>query len=209
LKFGSEFSNQLIDLIRKMIEPRQSERIEILEIGNHPWMMGFSVAEKMVVPKPIQFFRINELSDILKFRRKFVNVDGEILRKTCEFLGFEDEEMLREVLKEGMITDETTVYYLMSSPCQEEPHVPRPPAAVGGGVGVGIGMGVVVGGGGMGGGMGMGRQLGVSGRRKIEMERAMKQREREKEKERSPKNSAPKIRRPEASPRSPRVRMFL
>lgn len=179
LQFGCEFSNELVDLIRKMIEPRQSERIDLLEIGNHQWMAGFSCASKAVVPKPIQFFRINELSDILKFRRMFVSIDPEILRKTCEFLGVgEDQKSLREALKDGLMTEETTVYYLMSCPCREEPRIPRPP-------------------------VGAAAQVGVRGRRKIEAERAVKQRER------SPKNSTPKIRRPEASPRAPRVRMFL
>jgi hypothetical protein len=117
----------MVDLIRKMIEPRQSERIGLLEIANHPWMAGFEAPAGTVVPKPIVFYQVNVISDILKFRRMFVNIDREVLRRTCEFLKLEDKRQLEEALNEGMITDETTVYYLMTKPLQEEPRIPRPP----------------------------------------------------------------------------------
>jgi serine/threonine protein kinase len=124
LRFGCEFSDQMMDLIRKMIAPKQSERIELLDIANHPWMAGFpQTTTSPIVPRPIIFFKVQKIADILKFRRKFVMVDSSVLKESCEFLGIDEDKLSRE-LSQGLITDETTVYYLMSKPCTEQPQLP-------------------------------------------------------------------------------------
>jgi hypothetical protein len=105
LKFGVEFSNELTDLIRRMVEPRQSERIGLLEIARHPWMSGFVCPGGTVVPKPIVFFKVNDISNILKFRRKFVKIDEEILSKSCQFLGITDRQKLADALRDGLMTE--------------------------------------------------------------------------------------------------------
>jgi serine/threonine protein kinase len=179
LKFGVEFSNELTDLIRRMVEPRQSERIELLEIARHPWMSGFVCPSGTIVPKPIVFFKINDMSDVLKFRRKFVKIDEDILSRACEFLGLADRQKLADALRDGLITEETTVYYLMLRPCPEEPHIPRPPDPA---------------------------LAAPSTKSKRSNANDQKGRRRP---TKTPGNSTPRIRRPEASPRFGRLRAYL
>jgi serine/threonine protein kinase len=129
LLFGPEFSDPMSDLIRRMLEPRQSDRVGLLEIVQHPWMSGFPHAGGVIAPKPIVFFRINDVSDFLKFRRMYVVIDEEALSRTCTFLGMTDTQKLTDALNEGLVNDETTIYYLMLRPCPAEPPLPPPKSA--------------------------------------------------------------------------------
>jgi hypothetical protein len=87
-------------------------------------MAGFPhTPTAQIAPRPIIFFKVQRVTDILKFRRKFVKVDDAVLKESCEFLGV-DEESLRQQLIQGVITEETTVYYLMSKPCRQQPQLP-------------------------------------------------------------------------------------
>jgi serine/threonine protein kinase len=123
VKLGDEFSDQMADLVLKMIQPSQNERIDLLDIANHPWMDGFPrPIRPPIVPKPIIFFRVQTKADILKFRRKNVTIDQSVLREACGFLAIEEERLARQ-LAHGVINDETTVYYLIARPMPTLPNV--------------------------------------------------------------------------------------
>jgi serine/threonine protein kinase len=126
LQFGQGFSEELEDLILKLVNPKQSDRIGLLEIARHPWMRRFSGPTSLVTPKPIIFFRLTKNDDILKFRRMHVTIDHDLVSNVCKFLGGYDEAKLTDDLTNGIVSDETTVYYLMMYPTAIDPRV-KPP----------------------------------------------------------------------------------
>jgi serine/threonine protein kinase len=96
VKLGDEFSEQMADLIQKIMRPSQNERIDLLDIANDPWMAGFPRPIRLpIVPKPIIFFRIQGPADILKFPRKRVTFDVAVLKESCDFLGIEEEHLAK------------------------------------------------------------------------------------------------------------------
>ena len=113
------------DLLRRMLVPRRDHRITLAQIQSHPWMRGFPQLPTNVVPKPIVFYRVNGYHDILKFRRiSLTTPDPELLAQTAALTGMDQEEIIG-LLKKGAITEETTVYFILTNPMRERPKVPE------------------------------------------------------------------------------------
>jgi hypothetical protein len=121
LHFSPAFSEELADLITKLVSPKETSRIGLLDIVRHPWIRGFPGPMRLVTPKPIVFFKMTKFEDVLKFRRTAVTIDPLIVAKACECLVDCDKEKLMDDLSNGIINDETTVYYLMTYPTAADP----------------------------------------------------------------------------------------
>jgi serine/threonine protein kinase len=121
LRVVTNFSAELADLITKMLCWKQADRMGLLDIVRHPWMQGFPGSTGLVTPKPIMFFKLTKIEDLLKFRRKVVTLDSQVVAKVCDYLPECDETKLIDDLNNGLINDETTVYYLMMYPTVIDP----------------------------------------------------------------------------------------
>lgn len=123
IQFGSKFSPMLADLIKQMVDPRPSSRFSLSDIARHPWMMGIPQPGK-VIPKPVVFYRVKKFQDILKFKRRNIQINEQILIESCEARGVERETLEQELL-DGDINDNTCFYYCKLCPCHDEPRLPK------------------------------------------------------------------------------------
>ena len=115
------------DLLRKMLVPRPDHRITLVQMQSHPWMRGFPMLASNIAPKPIVFYQVNGYGDILKFKRiPLNNPDPELLSQCAAIKGV-DEESVALLLKQGLINDVTTVYFMLANPLKERPRAPERP----------------------------------------------------------------------------------
>ena len=130
IRFPPFLSPPLIDLIKQMLQPRPDRRISILNIQNHPWMKGITIMTGNITPTPIIFYQVNGYADILKFKRKGMmnmNFDQVLVKKTAEIAKSNVENVL-QMLRNGMINDITTIYYILLKPLMTKPSPPPPPS---------------------------------------------------------------------------------
>lgn len=73
IQFPEFFSQGLVDLLRKMLTPTISERPSIEKLFSHRYLTGIPPISMNFMPTPIIFYRINNIADILKFRRSEYN----------------------------------------------------------------------------------------------------------------------------------------
>ena len=105
-------SNQLQDLLNKMLEPVVARRPTVGQLVTHPWFRGAIQSLSSVATRPVVFYEVPDYTDILKFRRRPEGIINDVLDK-CEKLGI-NKEVLRQQLENGEITNETTTYYVVS-----------------------------------------------------------------------------------------------
>ena len=126
LQLPKNFSPALQDLLRKMLEVRNTNRMSLIQLQNHPWLRGLAQEKMNFQPRPIVFYKVPKFEDIAKFKRKSKKADQKILDK-CVEIGF-DAEALTNDLKDGLINDATTAYFCFMYPLNEKPTFEKPEA---------------------------------------------------------------------------------
>lgn len=109
-------SNDLQDLINQMLEPFPMNRPTMLQVFKHTWVQGYISIPSQIEPKPLVFFRTNDRTEIMNFKRNPLTIDPSII-KMCEGMGI-DEMTLCNDLNEGKINQNTTTYFILSRPCK-------------------------------------------------------------------------------------------
>ncbi|KAK8888590.1 hypothetical protein M9Y10_033321 [Tritrichomonas musculus] len=93
LQFPEIFSSALSDLLRKMLTPSMSNRPSIEKLSSHPFLTGLPPIKMNFMPKPIIFYRITNITDILKYKRATYtspNIEETIERAKTEVKEIED-----------------------------------------------------------------------------------------------------------------------
>ena len=108
-------SSNLQDILSSMLEPRVSYRPTILQLIQHPWIKNSLNLIYINEPKPVIFYDVKNFSDIKKFKRNPEFINQNII-KNCNEMGI-NYEILEEHLKNGIISSETTIYFILSRPC--------------------------------------------------------------------------------------------
>lgn len=123
LKYPSNFSQGLIDLLNKMLSISVNERPTLLQLQTHPWLKGLVPLKTNIAPTPTIFCRSTSISAISKMVRKAVGKPDEKALQKCIDYGL-NEEKLKEDLKSGVQNDQTTVYYIFLHPLGTKPEPP-------------------------------------------------------------------------------------
>jgi serine/threonine protein kinase len=125
LRIPGGFSPAVGDLLRRMLEPRPTHRIALIDIQNHPWMRGVEMVTGNIVPTPIVFYRVRGFGDIHKFRRNpLLAPDEGAVQATARVCALEPETVIH-MLKGGLINDVTTTYFVLAKPLREKPKLPK------------------------------------------------------------------------------------
>jgi serine/threonine protein kinase len=119
LIYPGSFSPLLVDLLRRMLTPRPSDRPTAMQLQAHPWLRGAPQLPMNLAPQPIVFYQVPNIQAIQKFRRTPSRPDPAVLDKCVE--EGSDRERLIEELRLGLVTKETTAYFLWRYPLQELP----------------------------------------------------------------------------------------
>ena len=114
------------NLIKLMLQGRADKRPSLHQLQSHPWLRGLPPVNLRVASKPISFYNVEDPEDIPKFRRNPCKVDMKIVEK-CESEYNIDKELLLTQLGKGEVTNETTIYFILTNPLTEQP-VTAPPA---------------------------------------------------------------------------------
>ncbi|OHT00008.1 CAMK family protein kinase [Tritrichomonas foetus] len=123
LQFPECFSPSLIDLLRKMICPIMAQRSPLDKLHSHPWLSGLPPISMNFQPKPIIFYRINQITDILKYRRSPIMIE-EVTAKICNENQKIEIETIKQDLMDGKINEVTTSYFILMYPYFDKPAIP-------------------------------------------------------------------------------------
>ena len=126
--YPSNFSPQVVDLLKKMFEVRPNDRPSLTQLQMHPWLRGVPQMCANVAPQPIIFYKVNNAQGVLKFKRRSMKADPNIVQK-CEGI---DQEQLMVDLKNGVTNANTVMYFfkmrpLATKPVIKPPEIKKPP----------------------------------------------------------------------------------
>ncbi|OHT07021.1 CAMK family protein kinase [Tritrichomonas foetus] len=122
-------SPQLNSLLKMMLQGIPDKRPTLLQLQSHPWLHGIPPISSNFAPKPIKFYKINDTNDILRFKRSLTKFDPKIIEK-CESVYKINPDELQNKLNAGEICKETTIYWILTNPLTERPHLAPPPPPV-------------------------------------------------------------------------------
>ena len=124
LKFPQTFTPALVDLLKRMLSVRPQTRCRLIDIQTHPWMRGLPNFPSNIAPTPIVFYKVNCISDILKFKRKPHKPIQKILDECRNRFGIDPEQLTKD-LTEGHVNNNTTTYFCLVHPLLEKPQLPE------------------------------------------------------------------------------------
>lgn len=111
LQYPDNFSPALVDILRKMLNPHISSRFGIDRLHSHPFLTGLPPISMNFMPTPIIFYKINQITDILKYKRAPYSTDKveEVISKAQQKVS-EIEKLLPEMdsCPESTISNDTT-----------------------------------------------------------------------------------------------------
>lgn len=116
-------SNECEDLLKKMLNPYPSKRPSLMQLQNHPWLQPLTPVSTKIAPMPIIFYKINNYSDIMKFKRRPEALDQAIIDKCVAEFNVDKDSLLND-LKNGIISDNSALYYILAKPLYEKPEKP-------------------------------------------------------------------------------------
>lgn len=113
-------SPQCSDILHKMLQGLPNRRPTLLQLQNHPWLIGLPPLPSRLLPTPITFYNVRDYSDILKFKRKPLNQPNQtILDKCCNDYHI-DRDLVVNQLATGLVTQETTTYFILTNPLDKD-----------------------------------------------------------------------------------------
>ncbi|EAY20665.1 CAMK family protein kinase [Trichomonas vaginalis G3] len=118
----SGISLDLQNLLDIMLQPRPQLRASFAQIASHPWLRNTGKKSYNCAPRPIVYYKVENYSDCLKFKRNPEKIDTDIISQ-CETYGI-SKELLEKELENGEINDDTTIYFVLKNPLQNLPALP-------------------------------------------------------------------------------------
>lgn len=116
------FSKDLQNLLSQMLKPYVDDRPSLIQLQNHPWLRGLPHIPVTIAPKPIIFYRVNNMNDVIKFKRKVDHPDARCVEAACDILQIEKEALIKD-LQVGKINNETATYFFMLYPLKTKPDI--------------------------------------------------------------------------------------
>ena len=116
------FSPMLQDLLRKMFVIKPSNRLNLIQLQNHPWLKGIPQISMNIIPRPIVFYKVNSIEDISKFKRKSFNKPDQNILNQCLNLNLEIDLIIKS-LEDGYVNNLTTIYFCYLYPLYEKPEI--------------------------------------------------------------------------------------
>lgn len=121
LKLPDNISPSGADLLRRLLEIKPSKRPSLLELQSHPWLFGVPHLTVNLQPAPIVFYKVNDITEVRKFKRKKLLNPNDSLLEKCQSDFKINKDNLKEQLYKGLITAETTVYWILTNPLYQKP----------------------------------------------------------------------------------------
>jgi serine/threonine protein kinase len=124
LEYPDKFSQQLRDLLTKMLDGNPRTRPSLCDLQNHPFLKGSGIVIRndRVTPRPIAFYMVSRYEDISKFRRFPITPQPAVLQACLKYL-VGKAEPLAKYLEEGKINAVTAIYFALVSAVYEKPSI--------------------------------------------------------------------------------------
>ena len=113
-------SPQCADILMKMLNPKPDYRPSLIDLQKHPWLIGLPPITRAVIPNPIKLYSVKNYSAINKFKRNSVEADPAILEQVVEKFKIDKDKLIQD-LKDGIVNNITTDYFIFNNPITEKP----------------------------------------------------------------------------------------
>ena len=126
MEFPPTFSPALIDFLKRIFQIRPGQRPTLLQLQNHPWLRPLPQLSPNIAPTPIIFYQISSVSQIVRFKRRSVQLGPTLINQLKEKIGIDDEQLakLEKELKDGLTSSLTTTFFCLKWPLFEKTEPP-------------------------------------------------------------------------------------